>query len=442
MVDALSRSPWVRTAEGVYRVRSVGDLQLRFEATNLRRERTGFHARVDVQVNGYTLAYDSFNVERDSERTRLANSAYAKLIGGRPSRERPERADYPLVYMADDLDQFCNGLAGQYLEPIRMRRSRGATERRGPSFIAEPVILQDAGSICFAPPGFGKSYVLYTLGVCIDAGVSDFWKVQRTPVLVVNLERSEDSVTQRLGNINAALGLERERDLACIHARGHTLEEVAPEVRRAIAEQGIGCVLLDSLSRAGNGNLIDNDVVNLHCNTLNSFGVAWFALGHSPRADQSHLFGSMMFDAAADIMLRLTSQEKLTGPMGIALDLTKKNDLGSRPMWIGAFEFDTLGLTNIRMARPGEFSELEAGKTMSMEDRIAAHLGKLGALSPTQIADDLGYNRTNVNDMLSQNDRFVFVRKEGRNALYGLRAGNTSKRATGGQQVAAWWAEK
>src|SRR5215217_2385083 len=435
----LPSTPYVRTLGGVYRVRSVGDLQMRFAATHWRNERTGFHARVDIGCNGTNLAYDTFNVDRDSERVRLANSAYAKLIGGRPNRERPELAQYPLVYLQDDLDQFCGGLREQYMDGYSPQPMHGATERRGPSFIAEPYILKDAGTIGFAPPGHGKSYLLYTLGVCVDAGLSQFWPVERTRVLVVNLERSQDSVAQRLGNINAALGLERDRPLDTINARGHTLEEVEPSIRRHIHRYGIGCVMLDSLSRAGAGNLIDNDVVNGYCNILNSFGVAWVAIGHSPRADESHLFGSQMFDAAADLMIKLTSQEKLAGPMGIALDLTKKNDVGSRPQWIGAFEFDRAGLVNIREARPGEFSELETGQHLSNEDRIAAHLARLGALTATQVSLDLNIDRSRISDMFNNNDLFVLVRREGKNALYGVRERNTSGHATRAQHDQPWW---
>ena len=254
-----------------------------------------------------------------------------------------------------------------------------------------------------------------------------------------SVETTKKSVAARLGNINEVLGLDRERALDVINARGRTLQDVALAIRQHIERAGTECILLDSLSRAGPGSLVEDDVVNAYCNILNSFQVAWFALGHSPRGDQSHLFGSQMFDAAADLMVRLTAQEKLQGPMGVALDLVKRNDVPKHPMWIGAFEFDKDGLVNIRHARPGEFHELELGEKMSMEDRVALHMARLGALSATKLAEDLGYNRSNVSEMLNHNERFVKVRKEGTALLYGLRASNTSKRATDGQHGGPWW---
>lgn len=432
-------SGYVRIRNGAYRVRSVGTIQVRFIARNWRPERTGFHARVDIEANGRTLAFDTFNVERDGERTKLANSAYAKLIGGRPSRERPELAGYPLVFMQDDIDQFCDGLRDVYIEDTAAERMDGALERIELDFILRPYLMRRGGTICFAPPGHGKSYVLWTMAVCIDAGLSEFWPVQQTRVLVINLERSRDTVQQRLGNINEVLGFDRNRPLDVINARGKTLQDVALTAQRHVDRMGVGCIMLDSLSRAGSGNLNDNDIVNAYCNTLNSFGVAWFALGHSPRGDASHLFGSQMFDAAADLMVRLTAQEKLQGPLGIALDLDKRNDIGKQPMWVGAFEFDGKGLTHIRTARPGEFHELETGEKMGMEDRVALRMARMGAMSATQLADDLGYTRQSISELIANNDRFTFVRKEGRNVLYGLRAPDTSGHPTHTRHVEPWW---
>jgi len=284
----------------------------------------------------------------------------------------------------------------------------------------------------FAPPGYGKSYVLWTFAVCIDAGCQVLWPVRQARVLVVNLERSARSVELRLGNINEALGFERQRPLQVINARGKTLSEVAPAIQRHVDRHAPGCILVDSLSRAGSGSLKEDDVVNGYCNILNSFGPAWCALAHSPRGDESHVFGSQMFDAAADLMVRLVSEEKLAGPMGVALDVVKKNDVGKKPMWVGAFEFDAAGLVSIRRARVGEFVQLEGKQKMSMEDAVARYLERNGASSATEVAEELGYDRSNVSRLFNASERFVFVREEGKSVLYGVRAPNTSKPMSGG----------
>jgi AAA domain len=405
------------------RERRVGDqIQLCFSAGNIRPERTGLHARISIAANGTVLAYDTFNVERDGERTRLANSAYAKLVGG---RRRPERMDYPQTYLQDDVDQFCSGLREAYLAELMPRPMPGSKERCGPRFVLEPYILVDGGTIIFAPPGFGKSTVLQTIGICIDAGCDALWPVRQTSVLLVNLERSAQSVAQRLGNINEALGLERERPLAVLNARGKTLREVAPAIQKHVDRHGTGCVLVDSLSRAGPGSLKEDDIVNGYCDILNGFGPAWCALAHSPRGDETHIFGSQMFDAAADLTVRLMSEEKLLGPMGIALDVIKRNDVGTQPLWVGAFEFDRAGLVSIRRARAGEYRQLEGKQKLSMEDAVARYLEREGASSATDIAEELGCDRGNVSRLLNASKRFVFVREEGKRVLFGVRAAHS-----------------
>jgi len=420
---------YVRGERGELRkLRQAGEIELWFAASNIRMERTGLHARVGIVVNGVELASDNFNVERNRERTALSNSAYAQLVGG---RRQPERADYPQTYMQDDVDRFCGGLRDAYLDGLMPQLVNGSATRQAPSFVLEPFILVDGGTIIFAPPGFGKSTVLQTIGVCVDAGCGRLWPVRQTKVLLVNLERSARSVEQRLGNINAALGLARERPLAVLNARGKTLAEVAPAVQKHVDRHQIGCILVDSLSRAGSGSLKEDDVVNGYCNILNGFGPAWCALAHSPRGDETHAFGSQMFDAAADLMVRLMSEEKLSGPLGIALDIVKRNDVGKQPMWVGAFEFDKAGLLSIRKARDGEFRDVEGKEKLSMEDAVARYLERNGAASATEVAEDLGYNRANVSDMFRRNGRFIEVRKDGRRVAYGVKLGNTS----GGQHI-------
>jgi hypothetical protein len=295
----------------------------------------------------------------------------------------------------------------------------GSTVRREPSFVLRPYILVEGGAILFAAPGMGKSYILWVMAVCIDAGIERLWPVQQGRVLVVNLERSERSVADRLGNINAVLGLERNRPIDTINARGRTLSDVAPAVRRYVDKHPPAVILLDSMSRAGRGSLIADDVVNGYCDILNGFGPAWLALAHSPRGDASHVFGSVMFEAAADLTIRLTSDQKLEGPMGIALNLDKKNDVGKQPLWLGAFSFDAAGLTAVRRANDGEFFELEAAASgedalvkaaataLSLPDAVVRHCAKSADwLGVEDIAKEIGFSRQHVSEFLNHSALF------------------------------------
>src|SRR5262249_42735377 len=144
-------------------------------------------------------------------------------------------------------------------------------------------------------------------------------------------------------------------------------------IQRYVERQGIEVIFLDSLSRAGLGDMNANDSVNRIVDRLNAFPT-WVALGHTPRADTTHVYGSQMFDAAADLTVRLQSEQEDDGPLGVGLDLDKRNDVAWHKMTITALEFDGLGLVNVRPAQPGEFPDVEAGKKLTMRQAVKQFL--------------------------------------------------------------------
>jgi hypothetical protein len=328
---------------------------LSFRAEQIRGERTGTHARVTLSCNDAILAWSNFNIERDEDRLRLANSAFKHLNG--------LSAAYPAINLKADLDQFCAGLWDAHVAGTMPAPMSGSAVSIPPRFLLYPFVLQEGGTIIFAPPGRGKSYTLMLMAVCMDAGLEKLWHpVKETKVLFVNLERGARSVADRLGNINQALGLSRTRPLHTLNARGKSLADVAAAAERYIDQHQIGCVFVDSISRAGAGDLNANENVNRIIDVLNRMCPSWVGLAHTPRSDESHLYGGVHFEAGADVVVRLLSEQDEDGPLGIGLDITKQNDVGRVPMWTAALEFSDSGLSLVRRARPGEFTEVEAGK--------------------------------------------------------------------------------
>jgi hypothetical protein len=441
LVVALERATgdgYIRVDKNTVRkIRAAGDYQLMYEGSGMRPEKTGFHATVSIHCNGERLAYDTFNVSRNDDRVRLANAAYRQfshlVVAGQAANGRKaveQVAYYPDTYMKHDLDTFCAGLEEHYNDQRRARPMYGSRERHEPEFVLKPYIMRGAGTLLFAAPGQGKSYILWLMAVCMDAGIDVLWPCAPARVLVINLERSERSVADRLGNINAVLGLQRERPIHTLNARGQTLESVRYGVDKYIEQEGIEVVLLDSMSRAGKGSLLADDVVNGYCDILNGFGVSWLALAHSPRGDDSHVFGSVMFEAAADLTVKLTSHTRLNGAMGVALHVDKFNDIGPQADWIGSLAFDPAGLTAVRRAFTGEWVQLDGDKdadeNASNIDRIARYIVRTNSpVTATEIANNLGVPRGTAARLLSTHARFQYVKKQGRDALYGLAATGT-----------------
>jgi hypothetical protein len=415
-----SGSGYDLTGETLSRARRLDSLNvdLLFQADDIRKERTGVHARLTVSLNGRTLAWSSFNIERDEDRVRLSNSAHAQLAEKKEDRERVYRQSL----LKNDLDRFCHGLWDAYLDANAPVMMGGSAERHAPAFVLRPYIIEGGGTIAFAPPGRGKSYVMMLIQVSIDAACAHLWPVRPARTLLINLERSPQSVRERLGNINEILGLRREREIPIINARGKSLLDVATIAERFIKDRAIEVVFVDSISRAGAGGLTDDLAGNRVVDTLNRIAPTWFALAHSPRGDDSHLFGTVMFEAGADVIVQLLSQQEEDGPLGIGLQVVKNNDIGKQPMSVHALEFDAAGLIAVRPARAGEFSEVESKRRLSLRDAVIEQLRDVGALDAHELASTTNYARTNIARLLARDTQtFIEAGRLGHKKLYALR---------------------
>ena len=236
-------------------------------AQNIRRMPTGVHANLELTLNKVILSWGYLNVERDEDRVRLANSTY-RMLG------EADQGAYPKEYLKHDLDLFCRELWPAFVAQHRAERMFVSSEPPPLGFLLQPYILEDAGTIAFAPPGQGKSYLGLIWAVSIDAGISSLWHVKQAPTYYVNLERSRSSLERRLYYVNMALGLPVERELWILNARGKNLAEVEAAIRQDVQEHGIQAIVVDSLSRAGVGDMNDNGPMNRAMDILNGFGCA------------------------------------------------------------------------------------------------------------------------------------------------------------------------
>jgi hypothetical protein len=390
---------------------------LTLRAGDVHRERTGVHARLEIIANQVALAWGVINADKDEDRVRLANSAGKQLNNGHGEL-------YPNAFLKKDLDDFCRGLYDAEVARFEPTYDAGL-EPAPPELILEPFILRGGGTICFAPPGRGKSFTTMLMAVSIDAGISNIWPVTRARVLILNLERSPPQYMRRIGAINRALGLPIHRPMAVLHARGRSLRDVIEGARRFIQRERIELVILDSISRAGMGELNEGGVGTKIMDAMNGLAESWLAIGHTPRASGEHVTGTMQFDAAADLMVKLTSEQEEDGPLGVALELTKKNDLPYYKPRILALEFDrSLGFIGFRGARRGEFPTIEAGRTASALQRLKDWtLDQVNGLGDaTTASEETGLNRATVAVLYGNRDHFVPMGKDGRRALYGVKA--------------------
>lgn len=389
---------------------------LTFKAQKISEEKTGIHARINILLDSQMLAWSYFNVERSEDRTRLSNSAHQQI-----------KSDMAKTYNKEDLrvdlDNFCSGLWEFEVAGSLPEMTAGDEEVKPINFLLNPYVTEGGGTILFAPPGRGKSNSALLWAISIDAGINKFWTVTKTPILFINLERSRQSLRRRIALINKVLDLPSYRPLLLLNARGKSLSNVMPACRKAIKQYGVKCIFLDSISRAGYGDLNENRPVNAIIDALSSLCDTWVALAHTPRANEEHIFGGIHFDAGADIVVQLSSQIAEDGTLGIGYLITKSNDVPIPGQRILAFEFNELGLTAVRPARPSEFPEVEGKRKISMVNEIMDFIANQdsGEASAIEIEKELGFNRVNISKALNHSGKFIKTRKEGREVFYGVK---------------------
>ena len=370
----------------------IGDYTLEFDASEIRRTPTGLHARWGVLLNGAYLGWTVGNVERDEDRNRLARRCHQRL---------PEvaKAVYLEKVLKYDVDDFCANIWQTLIRSYEPTPLEGDPTLET-DFLLYPFIIRGGGTIMFAPPGEGKSYLGMLQAVSIDAGCDHLWHTEQAPTLFINLERSARSIQKRLGHINIALGLDQDRPLRTLNARGRTMRDVMEMVETYVKREGIEFMFLDSISRGGAGSLSADEVANSIIDILNNSCETWLALAHTPKHDDS-AFGSQMFYAGADIMVHLTS-ETTQGMMGVSLKIEKANDIAKPEPQIMALEFDEWGgLSVVRNATPKEFVDLEMGAAKTRRQKIWMALQN-GPLRPVQIAEETGISATSVSAALAK----------------------------------------
>jgi len=317
-----------------------------FLANNIEMKK----AKIGIYLNGRILEYGYCKYDDAPERNRILNSAIASL---------PEIVSgvYPKEEMKHDFRLFCAELWDKLLDTVEVGPVIGDADANPITFLVDPYVIQGGGTILYAPPGKGKSYTGMLMAVAIDAGNQNLWPVTRQRVAFVNLERSTGSIARRLECVNSALGEDPNRPLICINQRGSSLTDVRDVIRKCIDTYGIDCIILDSISRAATGDLNDNRSTNQLIDTLNGLCKTWVALAHTPRGDSSHVYGSVHFEAGADIMVKMMSEES-PNKLGIALKITKANDMPPKPIQAISYMFDSIGLASAEVAKLEDFPEL------------------------------------------------------------------------------------
>jgi len=393
--------------------------QVTFRAIEIRQEKTGTHALVAILVHPphggpIFLGHDTFNIGRNEDRVRLTRTVHGRM-------EAVVTEMYALKDFQKEFDIFCLGLAGFWARRISVSLVTGNDNPPPLRFWVRNYIVNGGGTIFFAPPKRGKSYIALLMAQSISYGINTLWDVEHGKVLYINLERSSESITRRMAAVNKVLGIPPEDGLAVLHARGQSLQELEGAIRRMIREEGYQIIFLDSISRTANTSLNDDTTANRITNLLNSLSPSWFAIGHTPRADASHVYGSQHFDAAMDVGLKLTSERVNETRLATALTVTDANDFAKPAPQCLLLEFSKeSGLVDVKPSRIEEYPGLLEAEAVSQAEAAKDYIQAVNKVTTTELAEYLNIEVPNASRLL-QSRMFQMVGKEGLNVYYGVR---------------------
>ena len=412
-------------------VTPAGPYELVITATNCREERSGYHARIMVGIGDYsqdtdtagygttvrTLEYDDISVVDLSQRVRLANAAYKKIQND--SNVSDILTD---TEIKTRLGTFC-----LLLEPTLSQHLEGEwrTGQNAPpiEFMLRPYVLQGGGTILYGVQGKGKSWMAIAMALSIQHGIDQYWATEKRNTLLVNLERSKESVDRRLNRYQKIFGItDEEWGLHILTAKGRSLASIVPAIRNTIRKYNIECVVLDSISRSGYGSMSEDYVANRIIDTLHSLCPTWIAIGHVSKANEESIYGSVMFEAGADLMLQLTSTPTASDGMLVKLQVYKGNDIKKPLPAYYTLAFDDDGLSDLRHASEMERDEAayEIGDAID-QIRIFLKTQPNGEAYQDEIATGTSLHKSTISQALKKK-MFVQTRVVGTRKFYALAA--------------------
>jgi hypothetical protein len=372
-----------------------------FMARDVRHEKTGMHGEVGIMFRDRVLGGHVFNLGRADARGVLIREAWPHL----ESAGEVTTAAYPKPILAHDLTQFCFYLRTEWeqglVDIVSYDHAGEAPKRKYPLY---PYLIENSGTLIYAPPESGKSILTQAMAVCIAADISHIWEVQQAPVLYINLERPARALEARERSLLRALGVPEEgrNRVEYLHMRGRPLESVLRKARPYLKANPGAVVVLDSVSRTRLGSLVEDSTAMLFIDMMGDLGVTWIGIGHTPRATADHMYGSVHYDAGADIMLKL-SAERTDSHLGLLLEMTKANDIKRRKPAYYALEFRNDQLEDFAHSNANAFPALYSGSKKSTVQQIKDYISSQHNQAwqkdiATALDIDAGYLSKTLND--------------------------------------------
>lgn len=414
-------NPAIRSDGSIYWERLIDEKPVQVIAKELRQERTGFHAQVTIGYQNAILAYDTFNIGRQEDRTRLAKSAFLHFRNGMDK-------EYPLDLLKHDLDLFCIELPGiwkgseGYLGSPVVALDKD-TVIMPPEYLIRPFIFKGQSTIIFGHGGTAKSFLaLFMAVIAATPWLTNPVKAIPPPggigTIYLDWETEEGEIRWRLKALRAGCGIPAGRDI--IYRRcTRPLADDVEALKKIIADMNIGFLVVDSIAGACGGDLNENKQANgffsalrdLQCGSL---VVTHLAKGMLDKKGATPFGSSYFWNWARSIWEIKKSQE--SGEDNVALGLFHRKANNSKLQYpiglkLGFISEDEV-LQKLIITRVDLADNEELSKDLSVPLRILKLLSRT-ALETEKIAEVLDAKIGTVRVALTRLARSRQIMKRG-----------------------------
>lgn len=327
------------------------------------------------------LSYDDIDIRDREQRNRLANAGRKHLDGPRGTESvfALDVQDWTESVNQHLMDEFCLKFPLVLFEAQGAKWGSAGQDIQPEDFLIKDFLQAAGGHVLYGPKGSGKTELGIILARCLQFQIDLFGPVNRPVIpMFLQLERSEPSFLRAVQLVNRALGLPIDEPILYRVERGRSLAGMIDAIATDIDKNKVDVLITDSLSRmAEGGSLKDDNTANPIMDRLNGLAPCHFDLGHTSwegKGDptKAHLFGSIHFGNAADVVIQIIRQWKEKRKAGVMLKVTDANAFSPGEKRYFSAEYDEAGLLSFRKSDAEEFPELGMATGLTIEERHEA----------------------------------------------------------------------